>query len=122
MNRESLREKWIPLALFHAAIVLLTAVVWFWIPDAHADGVLTPDEQAYADAYSAAAICPVLAEYPTEAGVMGVMVGIHQSGGFTFDDSADVINYAVATWCPELFPLLQQIGDRARASEKGMRV
>ncbi len=82
-------------------------------PPAHADGVLDDREAAYVVKYGAGAVCPVIAEYPSTAGVMGVAQGI-MSDGFTADSAIDVINASVATYCDQYWPLLQRIGAEAR--------
>lgn len=83
-------------------------------PDAKADGYLTTDEAAYANAYGASAICPTLDDYPSTSGVLGVTDGII-SDGFSADNAVDVLNVAVWEYCPRHWPLLVGVGQAARA-------
>lgn len=80
---------------------------------ARADGVLSQDEAAYVLAYGAGAICPVIDEYPSPAGVLGVASAIAE-GGFAADDAADIINAAVLKYCPRHWSMLVAMGRVAR--------
>jgi len=80
---------------------------------ARADGQISNVESAYIAAYGAGAVCPVIAEYPSTAGVLGVAQGI-MDDGFTAGDAVDIINVSVATYCPEYWSLLERIGAEAR--------
>lgn len=80
-------------------------------PPAHADGVISNVERAYVQAYGASAVCPTIADYPSEAGVMGIAQGIMEDG-FAADSAVDIINASVGTYCPKFWPLLQAIGAR----------
>ena len=93
------------------------------MPVARADGYLSNAEQAYVDAYGAIAICPVIARYPSEAGVMGVASAIMDEG-WSADSTADIVNAAVVQHCPRFWPLLQAIGRAARANngQAGYRI
>ena len=80
---------------------------------ARADGNISNTEYAYIVAYGAGAVCPTIAEFPSAAGVMGVMQGI-VGDGFTPDSAVDIINGSVAEYCPQYWSLLQKIGAAAR--------
>lgn len=101
------------LALALAAVGAAGAALLTATP-ARADGYLSDAEFAYVHIWGPTAICPVINEYPTKAGVLGVMEGIHDDG-FAYDDSVDIINEAVSTYCPGRWGLLVRIGDEARA-------
>ena len=83
---------------------------------ARADGVLSYSELAYASQYGAGAICPVIDEYPSIAGVRGVLDGIAEDG-YSYDSAVDIINYSVATYCPRNWSLLVAIGRAARSTQ-----
>jgi hypothetical protein len=93
--------------------VLVATGVGLGIGEAHADGVISDTEYAYINTYGAGAVCPTIDEFPTEAGVMGVMAGIAEDG-FTGDSAVDIINESVSSYCPRHWPLLQAIGAKAR--------
>lgn len=101
-----------------AVVGFLLGYALYNASDARADGYLSDTETAYITAYGAGAICPTIIEFPSTAGVMGVMEGIHQDG-FSYGDSVDVINAAVLAYCPAEWPLLQAIGRAARAEHGG---
>jgi short subunit fatty acids transporter len=63
------------------------------------------------------AVCTVIDQYPTEAGVMGVMRGI-MSDGWNAAAAVDIINVSVELYCPSNWPLLQAIGDKARGENQ----
>jgi hypothetical protein len=100
-----------PRRLWWTMPVLIFMVILF--PGlARADDITGP-ERAYAQKYGAGAICPTIAEYPTEAGVFGVVEGIHLDG-WDYPSAVNIVNVSVATWCPAYWPLLERIGRRAR--------
>lgn len=70
-------------------------------------------EAAYILAYGESAVCPVIAMYPTAAGVMGVVEGIHDDG-FTYENAVEIVNVSVYQYCGEWWPLLVRIGRDAR--------
>ena len=91
----------------------LTAGIVFAAAPAKADGTLDKTEADYVFTYGAGAICPVIDEYHSVAGVAGVMRGIMHDG-FAGDSAVDIINAAVDTYCPRNWPLLVSIGKAAR--------
>jgi hypothetical protein len=91
---------------------VLTAGVLVAAP-AKADGVLSNAEAAYVIAFGAAAVCPVISQFPTEAGVFGVLMGI-MDDGFSADSAVDIVNESVADFCPRHWPLLTAIGNKYR--------
>jgi hypothetical protein len=80
---------------------------------ARADGIISHAEFAYIQAYGASAVCPVIDEYPTMAGVLGVLDGVTDDG-FAADDAVDIINASVQDYCPSHWR-----GNAARG-EKGL--
>jgi hypothetical protein len=84
---------------------------------ANADGVLDTAEIRYIEAYGASAICPVLDEFPSKAGVFGVAEGIVDDG-FSPDNAVDIINTAVWEYCPRHWSLLEGIGAEARGETR----
>ena len=99
--------------LWPVLVGLILGYAVYGASDARADGVLSDVEYAYSTVWGPTAICPVIDEYPTEAGVLGVAKGI-VADGFTADSAVDIINEAVYDWCPRHWPLLQAIGRAAR--------
>ena len=91
----------------------LTAGVVFAAGPAKADGTLDKTETDYVFTYGSGAICPVIDEYHTPAGVMGVVKGIMHDG-FTADSAVDIVNASVDLYCPRNWPLLVAIGKAAR--------
>lgn len=91
----------------------LTAGLVFGLAPAKADGVLDSDEAQYVLMYGNGAICPVIDQYHSMAGVMGVANAIAKDG-FTADSAVDIINVAVETYCPRNWSLLVAIGKSAR--------
>jgi short subunit fatty acids transporter len=67
------------------------------------------------------AVCTVIDQYPTEAGVMGVMHAI-MSDGWNAAAAVDIINVSVELYCPSNWPLLQAIGDKARGENQVSQV
>jgi hypothetical protein len=61
---------------------------------AHAD----PASDAYAEKY-AGAVCATLDDYPTYAGIQGVVIGIHNDG-LSWYQSGEVLGTAVFNVCP----------------------
>ena len=92
---------------------ILGFAVYYSVP-AHADG-LDRFEADYVASYGTA-VCEVLDEYPNANGVIGIGRGII-SDGFNEQQAADIINAAVYLDCPRHFPLLQAIGNAARAAQ-----
>ncbi|OBC11392.1 hypothetical protein A5784_34915 [Mycobacterium sp. 852013-50091_SCH5140682] len=93
---------------FAAAGALAAAIVTH-APVAHADGNLSNREAAYVLAYGAGAVCPTIDDFPSIAGVVGVVKGI-AADGFTYDDAVDIVNASVGSYCPRHWSLLQQVG------------
>lgn len=96
----------------------LTAGVVLCASPAKADGHLDSSEADYVLMYGEGAICPVIDQYHSPAGVTGVMRGIMKDG-FTADSSVDIINAAVEEFCPRNWPLLVAIGKAARGETAG---
>lgn len=81
-------------------------------PAAAADGVLSDEEQLFADLYYPA-VCDTLDDYPSISGVVGVVQGITKEG-FHMTDSVDIVNYAVSSYCPRHWRLLVATGQAAK--------
>lgn len=108
------RAKWMDAAAVALLMALMMALgVIAWAATAKADGVIDEDEQVYADAYGSA-ICEVLDEHYSLAGVVGVYDVIVEQG-YAPDSAVDIINVAVHEWCPDNWRLLVAIGRAARA-------
>lgn len=91
----------------------LTAAIVFVAPPAKADGQLDNAETDYVLTYGEYAICPVIDQYHSVGGVMGVARSIVEDG-FAQDSAVDIINAAVSEYCPRNWPLLVAIGKAAR--------
>lgn len=91
----------------------LTAGIVFAAAPARADGHLDATEADYVQMYGAGAICPVIDQYHSVAGVTGVARGITKDG-FSLDSAVDIINASVQEYCPRNWPLLVAIGKTAR--------
>lgn len=98
-------------ALF-AITVFVGCAAGYGIGEATADGVIDAAERSYIDAYSGA-VCVVLDQFPSEAGVMGIAAGI-MDDGFAADQAVDIINAAVWEVCPRHWALLERVGAEAR--------
>lgn len=61
----------------------------------------------YADE-AAPIICEVIHEYPSVGGVEGVIQGVINDTGFSPYQAGQVVGTAVATYCPELAPILRR--------------
>ena len=108
------RAKWMDAAAVALLMALMMALgVIAWAATAKADGIIDEDEQVYADAYGGA-ICEVLDEHYSLAGVVGVYDVIVEQG-YAPDSAVDIINVAVHEWCPDNWRLLVAIGRAARA-------
>lgn len=92
---------------------ILAATGTAWAADAHADGVIDAAEASYIERWGPTAICPVIDQFPSGAGVMGVAQGI-VNDGFSPDNAVDIINEAVWQYCPRHWSLLETIGAQAR--------
>jgi len=97
----------------------LTAGLTVGIGTAKADGILDNSETDYVLMYGAAAICPVIDQYHSMAGVTGVARGITKDG-FSLDSAVDIINASVQEYCPRNWPLLVAIGKAARGESGAM--
>lgn len=114
------REKGSPIAQLMAVSVLVGGSVGVsCAPPAHAD--IDDTEAAYIYTYGPSAVCPVIAAYPTEQGVLGVVEGIHEDG-FTYPNAAEIVNTSVYRYCPEFWGLLVRIGEEARGERVGGRL
>jgi hypothetical protein len=76
----------------------------------HADGVISEPERRYIDLYGPAAVCPTLAQFPTDAGVQGVIIAIY-SDGWAIGDAADIVAASIAQFCPS-FTVLQRYAEQ----------
>lgn len=83
---------------------------------AHADGNIDATEAAYITKYGPTAVCPVIDEYPTTSGVMGVLQGVMHDG-FAADSAVDIVNASVHEYCPDHWALLVSIGKAAREAD-----
>jgi hypothetical protein len=88
---------------------------------ARADGYVDSAEHSYIIAYGPTAICPILDQFPSTAGVLGVAQGI-VNDGFSPDNAVDIINAAVWEYCPRHWSLLERIGAEARGEIAARRI
>lgn len=91
----------IVMAAFGCVVVLLSA------PQAKADAT----SFAYA-AHNATAVCEVIAEFPSAAGVLGIMAGIREHGGLSNEQAAEVVVMSVSEVCPRYMYVLEAFADR----------
>lgn len=100
------------------AWLMIFSALWgaalYFSSGARADGMLSDDEQVFVELYGADAICPTLSTYRSVSGVVGISDTIVEQG-YSREDSVDIINAAVAAYCPQHWPLLVAIGRAARA-------
>ena len=92
-------------------------LAWWWAPiilfvGLVAGGLLAPDANAtpidnYA-AINAGPICEVLDDFPTIAGVTGIIQGVIEDSGFSPYDAGRTIATAVIAHCPEHLPVLKR--------------
>jgi hypothetical protein len=92
-------------------------LAWWWAPiilfvGLVAGGLLAPDAHAspvedYA-AINAGRVCATLDDFPSVAGVTGVVQGVMEDGGFTPYDAGRIVGMAVMGWCPEHLPELRR--------------
>lgn len=99
---------------------ILAAAVVTMPAEAHADPTLSHAQIAYVNTFHGA-VCKTITAYPSEAGVAGVLSGV-MDDGFGPVDAAEIVNVSVAGFCPQWWPLLQAIGDRARAADSNAYV
>jgi hypothetical protein len=85
---------------------LATVAALVSAPSAHADRV-----DDYVAAYGQAAICPVLDEYPTNAGILGILNHLVESENFTSYSAGMVIAHSVILFCPKHIPVLRKFAD-----------
>jgi hypothetical protein len=88
---------------------IIGATIFYSTPDAHSDpGTLQIDPQAATYAVSNAyRICAVIGEYPSAAGVAGVIAGITEDG-LTGGQAGQAIAIAVTAQCPQMWPVLEK--------------
>ena len=77
-------------------------------------GVARADVTGYTIA-NADKVCAVLDQYPTFAGVTGVMDAVIEDGGFTVGEAASVVVDSVWHLCPRHQRLLLAYGNTGRA-------
>jgi hypothetical protein len=92
-------------------------LAWWWAPiilfvGLVTGGLLAPDANAepidnYA-AINAGRICATLDDYPTIAGVTGVLQAVMEDSGFGPYDAGRTVATAVMASCPEHLPVLQR--------------
>ncbi|MFL0172456.1 hypothetical protein [Mycobacterium sp. SMC-13] len=100
--------------------LMIPVVGFFNIPAAQADS-LTAKEYSFVTEYGQSVICPAVAKYHSIGGVVGVVKGVMDQG-FTAEESVTVVNYSVATFCSEWYPLLTKTGEYFRNQAGGRAV
>ncbi len=96
------REQLVPISLLVGVFMFPATAVMVQAGSAQA----TPVENYAADAGTV--VCDVLDDYPTVAGVSGVVAGVMNDSGFTAYDSGAVVAEAVMLFCPYHVPLLRR--------------
>ena len=89
------------MAAFGCIVLLLST------PQAKADAT----SFAYA-AHNATAVCEVIAEFPSAAGVLGIMAGIREHGGLSNEQAAEAVVMSVSEVCPRYMYVLEAFADR----------
>ncbi len=100
--------------------LMIPVAGFFTIPAAHADS-LSAKEYSFVTEYGASVICPAVAKYHSINGVVGVVQGVMDQG-FTAEEAVTVVNYSVATYCREWYPLLTKTGEYFRNQAGGRLV
>jgi len=54
---------------------------------------------------NAATVCSLLSEYPSTAGVEGIVIALHDKG-LTAQEAGEVVGRSVVGWCPEFAPII----------------
>lgn len=88
------------MAAFGCIVMLLST------PTAKADAT----SFAYA-AHNATAVCEVISEFPSAAGVLGIMAAIREDG-LTNDQAAEAVVMSVSEVCPRYMYVLEAFADR----------
>lgn len=71
-------------------------------------------------AITAPAVCATLTDYPTFAGINGVVAFIVQDAGFSYYDAGRVVGMSVYGWCPQHAALIERYA--GTHAPKGQRV
>lgn len=71
-------------------------------------GIAKADPQQNYAAINAGPICSVLDDYPSIAGVTGVLQGVQNDSGFTPYQAGQSVAEAVIGWCPRHLALLKR--------------
>ena len=100
--------------------LMIPVVGFFNIPAAQADS-LSAKEYSFVTEYGASVVCPTIAKYPSIGGVVGVVKGVMDQG-FTAEEAVTVVNYSVATFCPDWYGLLTKTGEYFRNQAQGQQV
>ncbi|OCB15122.1 hypothetical protein A5689_27090 [Mycobacterium intracellulare subsp. yongonense] len=85
---------------------------------AHAEpaAALTAAEKQFADMGGGRGVCDIFDTYGlTAKTAVGAVQAVAKVGGFPLVDSAQIVNYSVATYCPRWWNTLAEIGSEARA-------
>lgn len=110
-----------PITAIAALTCPLMIPVWgFFQPVAHAD-TLSAKEYSFVTEYGQSVICPAVAKYHSINGVVGVVKAIVDQG-FTAEEAVTVVNYSVATFCPDWYGLLTKTGEYFRNQAGGRAV
>lgn len=96
------RDQLWPLAVVAFFFVAVTVAAFILAGGAKAD-----PQSNYA-AINAGPICETLDDYPTIAGVTGVLQGVMDDSGFSPYDAGRTIATAVVGWCPRNLPVLER--------------
>lgn len=86
-------------------------------PAAHADTQLTNVQVAYVVTWGRSVVCPALTANHTTDAVIGVTRSV-MTDGFTAVEAVEVVATSVWNFCPENWPLLEQVANSAPAQGK----
>lgn len=100
--------------LFGVATILILNL--FACGIARADpGIDTDAEYNYVIEYGASAVCPMIAANPDLNGVVTVWKNIVRDG-FTVQSAGDIIDSSVWNYCPQYWPLLNEVVAKLRGN------
>lgn len=109
--RRAKRQDNLAVALFMIFMAVVGCLVVLASPQAKADAV----SFAYTAHYTEA-VCETIADYPSVAGVLGIMAGIREHAGLTHEQAAEAVVMSVTEVCPQYRFVLEAFADRGRAA------
>lgn len=104
--------------LISILLIVLSAVAVACAAVVRADGILTAQEERYGDAV-AEPLCDFIDKVGVNEFSMSKAIEViydNTPPGIDYGDTADIINYAVANYCPEHWGDLEAFGDSYRSN------